>query len=87
MMILTILSGTFCAVCVLLHCTSILAVIARHSKSSGLLQHNEGVSIVRPVCGVENFSAATLGSAFHLDYPKYEILFCAAHAGDAVSGT
>jgi ceramide glucosyltransferase len=87
MTILTISCATFCAVCVLLHCASILAVIARHgkpSRSAGWLEQNEGVSIVRPVCGVENFSAATLGSAFHLDYANYEILFCAAHAGDPV---
>jgi hypothetical protein len=87
MTILTISAATFCAVCILLHCTSILAVVARHgkpSRSAGWLQRDEGVSIVRPVCGVENFSATTLGSAFHLDYPNYEILFCAAHAGDPV---
>lgn len=40
------------------------------------------VSIVRPVCGVEPFDAATLGSTFALDYPRYEILFCVARADD-----
>jgi ceramide glucosyltransferase len=42
------------------------------------------VSIVRPVCGVDNFARETLGSTFGLDYPDYEMLFCAARADDAV---
>ena len=44
------------------------------------------VSIVRPVCGVEPFDAATLGSTFTLDYPRYEILFCVARAEDPAAG-
>jgi ceramide glucosyltransferase len=42
------------------------------------------VTLVRPVCGLENHLEETLGSAFHLDYPRYEIIFCAASAQDAV---
>ena len=42
-----------------------------------------GVSLVRPVCGTENHIEETLRSAFHLDYPRYEIIFCAASANDA----
>jgi len=38
---------------------------------------------VRPVCGMENYIEETLRSAFHLDYPRYEIVFCAANAHDA----
>jgi ceramide glucosyltransferase len=84
---LTILAGSFCALAIILHCTSIIIVIARHrmpDAGAGLLEQAEGVSIVRPVCGLENFSEETLASAFHLDYPNYEIIFCAAHAGDPV---
>jgi ceramide glucosyltransferase len=43
-----------------------------------------GVSIVRPVCGLENYGAETLRSGFELDYRNYEIIFCAANAGDPV---
>ena len=39
-----------------------------------------GVSLVRPVCGMENHIEETLRSAFDLDYPRYEIVFCAAAA-------
>lgn len=41
------------------------------------------VSIVRPVCGLENFIEETLRSTFQLDYPRYEVLFCVARADDA----
>ncbi len=43
----------------------------------------DGVSLVRPVCGLENHIEETLRSAFDLDYPRYEIIFCAATANDA----
>ena len=43
-----------------------------------------GVSIVRPVCGIDNFCEATLGSSFRLDYPTYEVIFCCARANDPV---
>src|SRR5215471_18265453 len=43
-----------------------------------------GVSIVRPVCGIENFGEATLRSGFELDYPNYELILCAATANDPV---
>jgi len=42
------------------------------------------VTIVRPVCGLDNFERETLGSSFGLDYPNYEIVFCAARADDPV---
>jgi ceramide glucosyltransferase len=41
-----------------------------------------GVSLVRPICGLENHIEDTLRSAFELDYPRYEIIFCAAAAND-----
>lgn len=43
-----------------------------------------GVSILRPVCGLDNFAKETLESSFLLDYPRYEVLFCAARASDPV---
>src|SRR5215203_4310927 len=35
------------------------------------------ISIVLPVCGIENYIEDTLRSAFRLDYPRYELIFCA----------
>ncbi len=43
-----------------------------------------GVSIVRPVCGLDNFCEETLGSSFSLDYPLYEVIFCVARAHDPI---
>src|ERR1700732_4779966 len=43
-----------------------------------------GVSVVRPLCGLDNFCEATLESSFGLDYPSYELIFCVAKANDPV---
>lgn len=40
------------------------------------------VTLVRPVCGIDNLGEITLRSTFHLDYPDYEIIFCVAQARD-----
>ncbi|OYU19210.1 MAG: ceramide glucosyltransferase [Rhodobacteraceae bacterium PARR1] len=42
------------------------------------------VTLLRPVCGLDRFDAETLGSSFLLDYPDYEVIFCAARADDPV---
>jgi len=42
------------------------------------------VSLVRPLCGIDNYAVDTLRSTFVLDYPHYEILFCVASAKDPV---
>lgn len=42
------------------------------------------VSLVRPVCGLDNYVEETLRSAFELDYPHYELIFCVAVAKDPV---
>ena len=42
------------------------------------------VSILRPVCGLENYIEETLRSSFLLDHPDYEVIFCAADADDPV---
>jgi ceramide glucosyltransferase len=42
------------------------------------------VTLLRPVCGIEAFSAETLASSFALDHDAYEIIFCAACADDPV---
>jgi ceramide glucosyltransferase len=87
MTMLAILPGIFCALNFILHFASIGVVIARHREphaALGLREGAAGVSIVRPICGLENFSRETLGPAFRLDHANYEILFCVAHRGDPV---
>lgn len=46
--------------------------------------HAPAVSIVRPVCGIEQFSEETLRAAYRIDYPAYEIVYCVARAGDPI---
>ena len=43
------------------------------------------VSIVVPSRGVEPFTEETLQRAFSLDWPRYELVFCVAHADDPVA--
>ncbi len=40
------------------------------------------LTLLRPVCGLDAFDEDTLRSSFHLDYPDYRIIFCAAHEND-----
>ena len=43
-----------------------------------------GVTLVRPLRGVESHSVETLNASLRLDYPLYEVLFCVAEASDPV---
>ena len=56
---------------------------SNETRATGAAADFAGVSLVRPICGLENHIEGTLGSAFELDYPRYEIIFCAATANDA----
>lgn len=40
------------------------------------------IALMRPVCGLDPFDAETLGSSFVLDYPNYEVIFCAPSEHD-----
>ena len=77
----------FCAIAAALHLASIAAVVRRMRRSEADKPREEtleGVSIVRPICGLENFTEETLLSGFLLEYPDYEILFCVAQPSDPV---
>jgi ceramide glucosyltransferase len=67
--------------------TSIAIAIVRCRMPARSLEppsHAPPISIVRPVCGIDNHVEVTLASTFTLDYPRYEILFCAASPRDPV---
>jgi ceramide glucosyltransferase len=79
---------TFLIITVVGQLVSTIAVIGRVSRArTSRRSMNVGVSIIRPVCGVEAFSEDTLRSAFHLAYPRYEIVFCVASATDPIVPT
>ncbi|MCU0953438.1 MAG: ceramide glucosyltransferase [Hyphomicrobium sp.] len=45
---------------------------------------DQGVTIIRPVCGVDPFEEMTLRSTFELTCPRVEIIFCCAREQDPV---
>jgi ceramide glucosyltransferase len=80
-------AAIFCILLTAVQTTSIAIAIVRlrwktqYPPSSA--QHPP-VSLVRPLCGIDNYVAETLRSTFELDYPCYEILFCVGRASDPV---
>lgn len=64
---------------------AIAAIRARpRTASQASLRSAPGVSIIRPLCGLDNFCHETLESTFCLNYPSYEIIFCVARSNDPV---
>ena len=75
----------FCIAAAALQFLSIGLVIVRVRRPAACaLGPNEGISIIRPLCGLETFSEGTLRATFRLDHSRYEILFCVADATDAI---
>jgi ceramide glucosyltransferase len=80
-------AALFAFVTATFHVASIVIAIIRFRRSEGrepLSRELPPVSLVRPLCGIDNYAADTLRSTFELDYPHYEILFCVASAKDPV---
>ncbi|HVY58718.1 MAG TPA: ceramide glucosyltransferase [Xanthobacteraceae bacterium] len=81
------LAAGFCGLATLLHIASIATAIVRCRARRTSLTAPAGappVTLIRPVCGLDNFVEETLRSSFRLDYPRYEVIFCAANARDPV---
>jgi len=78
------LLGACCAVLLAVHFVSVAIAVVRirASASASCRDDGESVSIIRPVCGLDNFVEETLLSSFALAHPNYEVLFCVAHDGD-----
>ncbi len=84
---LVLAAAAFCGLALLIHLASVIVAIVRCRPPQRALAPAADappVSIVRPVCGVDNFVEDTLASSFRLDYPDYEIIFCVAHERDPV---
>jgi len=81
--------ATFCVAATSIHIASVAIVIVRFRASANrtatpVQRQSPPISLVRPLCGIDNYAADTLGSTFELDYPHCEILFCVASAKDPV---
>jgi ceramide glucosyltransferase len=67
------------------HFISIAVLVVRsYARPSLLPTSRPPVTILRPACGIENYIEETLGSAFLINYPEYEIVFCVTDPADPV---
>ena len=90
MMIPILAAEAFCVATTAIHVASTLVAIVRCKSPAAhrpAPADAPAVCLVRPVCGIENHIEETLASAFRLDYPRYEIVFCVAFAHDPVVPT
>jgi len=83
---LILAGGMFTSVALAAQLVSVLSVLLRFRKRRDFCATGNlpAVSILRPLCGVDNFIEETLETTFRLDYPKYEIVFCVADKYDPV---
>ena len=77
-------SAAFCIAAIAQIASIVLAISRFHRRDKLAVDDAVSVSILRPVCGIDNFVEETLRSTFHLDYPHYEIVFCVADGKDPV---
>ena len=80
-------AALYCGIATLLHFVSIaIAVVRCRAPARHLTPPADApaVTLVQPVCGVDNHVETTLRSSFALDYPRYELIFCVASAKDPV---
>jgi ceramide glucosyltransferase len=67
------------------HFVSIAVLVIRpYVRPQPLPTRRPPVTILRPACGIENHIEETLASAYAIDYPDYEILFCVADPADPI---
>lgn len=82
-----VIVGLFLVAAAALHLVSIAVAAIRLRRAHhplSPLREAPPVTVLRPACGIENHLEMTLRSAFELDYPDFEVVFCVASAGDPV---
>ena len=80
------LAAIFCAIATGAHIAScaVAALRCRPNRQALAAPFAAPVTLVRPVCGLDNHVEETLRSSFELDHAAYEVLFCVASARDPV---
>lgn len=84
---LTLISASLSTALILSNAASILLAASQLKRRTTIAPpagRSPAVSIVVPSRGVEPFTHETLERAFALDWPRYELIFCVAHADDPV---
>jgi len=86
MTLVFLLALTICAILSFIHIVTVVVAVVRcrAQAPSPLRSYASSVTLIRPVCGVDNYCAETLRSSFGLDYGRYDILFCVASTKDPV---
>src|SRR5260370_19313748 len=86
-MILAEWTAGFCAVLTSIHLASIAIAwfrCRRRDAPCPMPGAAPAVTVLRPVCGTEEFIGETLGSSFQLEYARNDIIFFVARAYDPV---
>src|SRR5690349_19526420 len=86
-MSLAVLAAGFCAAATGLHLATLMIAAKRIRRPGACVEPGIGeppVSLLRPLCGIDNFAVETLTSSFRIDYPDHELIFCVARADDPV---
>lgn len=84
---LSLIAASFSTALILSNAASIALAASQLKRRASIASPIGGaqpVSIVVPSRGVEPFTHETLERAFSLDWPRYELIFCVAHADDPV---
>ncbi|TPW30009.1 glycosyltransferase [Martelella alba] len=62
--------------------TAVLTAWRYRLRKAVRVNEHPSITVMRPVCGLDPSDVETLESTFLLDYPDYDIIFCAARADD-----
>ena len=81
---LILTAATFCVFAAVQITSITIAIVRLRRKTPPQRGDYPAVSLVRPLCGIDNYATETLRSTFELDYPRCEILFCVADTADPV---
>jgi ceramide glucosyltransferase len=86
---LALIAASLSIILILINAASILLGASRLKRRTTIAPpagQSQPVSIVVPLRGIEQFTPETLQRSFSLDWPRYELVFCVAHADDPVVG-
>lgn len=73
----------FVAFCLMVQWAGIALAFAKlRARPAGDPAFLPPVTVIRPICGLENYLEETLDSTFRADYPDFELIFCAADPKD-----
>ena len=85
MSVASALAVLFCAVSLFFHLGCMIYMMLHARRNAPIPPVGAGadmVTLLRPVCGLDFALRESLGSTFSLDYPSYEVIFCAPHESD-----